>query len=454
MALLNSLRRAMRALRTPRDNVTPDSDTHGSAGGGAFGFSGLPEEDTLGSMSADELSAWENRDVPSINRVSDVSEARADERQNATTSINFPLHWTSAVQSWEYLFDFSVACELLAPRPDDLVLDFAAGTCWATELLCRLGVRTVSIDLSVDMMRRGRERLAADSRLVFRAQAAFAAARGQALPFADGSFDGVLCMNALHHLPSYGTALREIHRVLKPGGRAVFSEPGTAHAVQPLSRFRMREESVVEKAVSLPLIRRLAIEAGFSRMRVVPLRSSAAYVFEYAAAPADGLALQQMWDETLRLSPGEHARFVLSRGDDPPADTHLPAHNLIGRLQARIVMETVSASVRSGQAFTDRLRIANEGSVTWKARGRRFGGQVTCGLKVCDAQGEILREDLGRTPLPMDVAAGETIEIDMTVAGVLPPGDYRLRYDMVVEGVTWFEFQDSPCAWRSLTVIA
>lgn len=453
MALFNSLRRVMHARRLPRERVTSDTETLSPAGGGRFGFSGLPGEDTLGSMSADELSAWENRDVPSIDRVSDASEARADERQDATTSINFPLHWTSAVQSWEYLFDFSVACELLAPRPDDLVLDFAAGTCWATEFLCRLGVRTVSIDLSVDMMRRGRERLAADSRLVFRAQAAFASARGQALPFADGSFDGVLCMNALHHLPSYGAALREIHRVLKPGGRAVFSEPGTAHAVQPLSRFRMREESVVEKAVSLPLIRRLAIEAGFSRMRVVPLRSSAAYVFEYAAAPGDGLALQQMWDETLRLSPGEHARFVLVRGDDPPADTHLPAHRLIGRLQARIVLETVSASVRSGQAFTDRLCIANEGSVTWKARGRRFGGQVTCGLKVCDAQGEILREDLGRTPLPKDVAAGETVEIDMTVAGVLPPGDYRLRYDMVVEGVTWFEFQDSPCAWRSLTVI-
>jgi hypothetical protein len=216
----------------------------------------------------------------------------------------------------------------------------------------------------------------------------------------------------------------------------------------------MREESVIEKSVSLPVIRRLAMEAGFSRMRVVPLRSSAAYVFEYAATSSDGLPLRQMWDETLRCSPGEHARFVLHKGDDPPADTLLPAHQLVGRLEARIVPEQVSPIVSAGQSFTDRLRITNTGSVTWKARGRRFGGQVTAGLKVCDAGGEVLREDLGRSPLPRDVTPGEEIEIEMTVAGILPTGRYGLRYDMVVEGVIWFEFEGSPCARRSLEVIS
>ena len=56
------------------------------------------------------------------------------------------------------------------------------------------------------MMRRGRTRLASDNRLIFRDQAWFVTARGQSLPFADGVFDGVLCMNALHHLPSYAAA--------------------------------------------------------------------------------------------------------------------------------------------------------------------------------------------------------------------------------------------------------
>jgi SAM-dependent methyltransferase len=422
--------------------------------GDLAGFWTLPDGGSAARLTAAQLTEWENRDVPTVERASDAAEATADEKQDITTSLNFPLHWTSATESWHYLFDFAVACQLLAPRPDDRVLDVAAGTCWASELLARLGIRTVSVDLSVEMMSRGRRRLAADDRLVFRDQSFFVAARGQLLPFAGESFDGVLCMNALHHLPSYAAVLREMHRVLRPGGRAVFSEPGTRHARDALAQFRMREERVLEKSVSLPLIRRLALDAGFTRMRVIPLRSSETYAFDYTASEEDRRALDQMWEDTLRHSPGEHARFVLYKGDDRAADTLLPPQQLVGRLRAEIVPLAVARSATTGSPFTDRLRITNTGTVVWRAQGRRFGGQVTCGLKVVAGRGEVLREDLGRTPLPKDVAPGESFDVEMTVAGALAAGRYELRYDMVVEGVTWFEFYGSPCPVRPLEVTA
>ena len=47
------------------------------------------------------------------------AEAETDAKQDVTSSLNFPLHWTSARESWDFLFDAAIACDLLAPRPDD-----------------------------------------------------------------------------------------------------------------------------------------------------------------------------------------------------------------------------------------------------------------------------------------------------------------------------------------------
>ncbi|HLF56332.1 MAG TPA: methyltransferase domain-containing protein [Thermoanaerobaculia bacterium] len=45
------------------------------------------------------------------------------------------------------------------------------------------------------------------------------------IPFADASFDYVYTMGTIEHIPEYRTTLREIHRVLRPGGRAVIGVP-------------------------------------------------------------------------------------------------------------------------------------------------------------------------------------------------------------------------------------
>ena len=46
----------------------------------------------------------------------------------------------------------------------------------------------------------------------------------EALPFADGTFDGVVNRIAIHHFADPGRALAEMHRVLRPGGTAVIAD--------------------------------------------------------------------------------------------------------------------------------------------------------------------------------------------------------------------------------------
>ena len=51
------------------------------------------------------------------------------------------------------------------------------------------------------------------------------AGSGHDLPFADASYDLVALFDCLEHIPDEGRALREIHRVVKPGGHVFFSVP-------------------------------------------------------------------------------------------------------------------------------------------------------------------------------------------------------------------------------------
>lgn len=55
------------------------------------------------------------------------------------------------------------------------------------------------------------------------------------LPYADATFDWVTCTEVLEHVENYRAVMREIYRVLKPGGVAVFTTPNVLNA---LSRWR------------------------------------------------------------------------------------------------------------------------------------------------------------------------------------------------------------------------
>jgi ubiquinone/menaquinone biosynthesis C-methylase UbiE len=71
----------------------------------------------------------------------------------------------------------------------------------------------VGLDLSSEMLERASQR---SNRLVL--------GNSQQLPFRDGSFDLVFCRSILHHLPAPGEAVREMSRVLRPGGEVVLVE--------------------------------------------------------------------------------------------------------------------------------------------------------------------------------------------------------------------------------------
>ncbi len=97
------------------------------------------------------------------------------------------------------------------------VLDIACGTGWSTEQFVRAGAIVTAIDLTPKAVELTKRRLAlyglSDQAQVMEADA-------EHLPFPDQSFDYVMAWGCLMHTPDTEGAIREIHRVLAPGGSA------------------------------------------------------------------------------------------------------------------------------------------------------------------------------------------------------------------------------------------
>lgn len=120
--------------------------------------------------------------------------------------------------------------------PSGLVLDLGCGTGTAGAAFRRTGTTVIGADLSEACLSVAKRRLDG----VVRADAV-------ALPFIDGAFDAVVSRGALHHLASPEGALKELARVVRPGGRVLLADPREFAWLEPIKHaLRAKDDSFSE----------------------------------------------------------------------------------------------------------------------------------------------------------------------------------------------------------------
>ena len=101
-----------------------------------------------------------------------------------------------------------------------LLLDLGCGAGENSVYLAKKGARCVATDYSPGMVEVALQLAAANG-----VEIEGRTANAMALEFPDNTFDLVYASNLLHHIPDPKIALKEMHRVLKPGGKACFWDP-------------------------------------------------------------------------------------------------------------------------------------------------------------------------------------------------------------------------------------
>jgi len=152
-----------------------------------------------------------------------------------------------------------------------------------------------------------------------------------------------------------------------------------------------------------------------------------------------------------RFAPGSADLAHIRREiwDDSNLGNAIPGATPRARIELAGAPDTVTA--RAGAAVVVRARVHNLSTRPFPAQatyGRRL---VRLGAQLCGPDGALIDRDFARAWLPAAVAGGASLEVPIELPAP-PPGAYRLRFDLVSEGIDWFEACGSEVTTRPFVV--
>lgn len=336
--------------------------------------------------------------------------------------------------------------------PGVTVVDFGAGSGWASRWLTQLGMEVVSLDVSPTALRIGRELYARQPVFGNKPAPRFLLFDGHHIDLPDASVDRIFCFDTFHHVVNQQEVLREMSRILAPGGIAGFSEPGPRHSESAQSSYEMRNFRVLEDDVNIGDIWSLAKRSGFADMKVAvfsarPSLLSLTEFEDYLNGGAPGVSVA----ETTRAQMQDRRLFFLVNAGQPA----LPDSRSRSAFSARIKAELASKAVAAGAPVTARVVVSNTSRAVWLPRTAKLGA-VMLAWRLVDATVEVADRSFSREPLTpgagRPIAPGETVELDLHLP-LLPAGRYVLELDLVSESVGYFSQFGSGATRAELQVI-
>ena len=122
------------------------------------------------------------------------------------------------------------------------------------------------------------------------------------------------------------------------------------------------------------------------------------------------------------------------------------------QIEVRTLLPGLPLRAKAGRTLQVRTRVRNLSTRPFPATatyGRRL---VRLGAQLCAHDGAVINRDFARAWLPANLEGGKTADVAIEIPAPEQPGRYALKFDLVSEGIDWFEKCGSPTTIRTLVV--
>ena len=125
--------------------------------------------------------------------------------------------------------------------------------------------------------------------------------------------------------------------------------------------------------------------------------------------------------------------------DDNYLGNAIPGATPRARIDVRTLVPGLPLTTKAGRPLQVRTKVSNLSSRPFPAQatyGRRL---VRLGAQLCGADGSMIDRDFARAWLPQTLGPGERTDVPIEIPAPPQPGRYTLKFDLVSEGIDWFE---------------
>jgi hypothetical protein len=156
-----------------------------------------------------------------------------------------------------------------------------------------------------------------------------------------------------------------------------------------------------------------------------------------------------------RFVPGSPDLDAIQREvwDDNQLGNAIPGATPRARIDVRTPARVLPLLARREKPVTVRTRVQNLSTRAFPAQasyGRRL---VRLGAQLCAPDGRLINRDFERAWLPSSLQPGAAVDVPLTFTAPATPGRYALKFDLVYEGIEWFEACGSDTTTKSLLVL-